>query len=122
MKEEEIKKVLRRFGVQASSRGYSYIAYGISLISEDVSGLEYITKGLYMDIAYRFNTSAACVERDIRSAVEDIWKTEDSDLLTEICGGEQASESFAWNGRRTSVCIPILTLLNKGIYVPDYEI
>ncbi len=36
MKEEEIKKVLRRFGVRASSRGYSYIAYGMSLISEDV--------------------------------------------------------------------------------------
>ncbi len=33
------------------------------------------------------------MERDIRSAVEYIWKTEDSsDLLAEICGGEPVAK------------------------------
>lgn len=91
MKEEEIKKVLRKLGVKASSRGYSYIAYGMPLVSGDEGYLEFITKGLYVDIAHRFNTSAACVERNIRSAVEGIWKTEDSGFLAEICGDTPAA-------------------------------
>lgn len=90
MEEKDIKKVLRRLGAKTSSCGYSYIAYGMSLVSEDGSCLEYITKSLYVDIAHHFHTSAACVERDIRSVIESIWKTGDRDFLAEICGSEPA--------------------------------
>lgn len=90
MEEKDIEKVLRRLGAKASSRGYSYIAYGMSLVSGDDRCLEYITKSLYVDTAHHFNTSVACVERDIRSVVEGIWKTGERDFLSEVCGGEPA--------------------------------
>lgn len=85
--EEEIRNTLRRLGVKTSNRGYSYISYGISLTLQDKSYLEYVTKGLYVDIARNFNTSGSCVERDIRTTVKAIWETEDTDLLMEICNG-----------------------------------
>lgn len=85
--EEEIKNTLRRLGVKTSNRGYSYISYGIWLTLKDKSYLEYVTKSLYVDIARNFHTSGSCVERDIRTTVEAIWETEDTELLMEICNG-----------------------------------
>lgn len=88
MTEQGVKEILRRLGVNTSTQGYSYIAYGAALALEDSGCLRYITKGLYVDIARRFGTSVPCVERDIRTAVEAIWRTEDRGLLGEICGGK----------------------------------
>lgn len=88
MTEQGVKETLRRLGVNTSTQGYSYIAYGVALALEDSGCLRHITKGLYVDIARRFGTSASCVERDIRTAAEAIWRTEDRGLLGEICGGE----------------------------------
>lgn len=85
--EEYIKKTLRMLGVKTSNCGYSYIAHGVVLTLGDESYLEHITKGLYVDIARQFRTSPGCVERDIRTAVESIWRTEDRELLAKICGG-----------------------------------
>lgn len=85
--ENEIKNTLRRLGVKTSNHGYSYITHGILLTLQDKSYLEYITKNLYVDIAHHFNTSDSCVERNIRTVVEAIWKTEDTELLMEICNG-----------------------------------
>lgn len=85
--EEYIKRTLRILGVSTTVCGYSYIAYGVSLALEDGSCLGYITKGLYVDIARKFETSAGCVERDIRTAAEAIWRNGDRKLLAAICGG-----------------------------------
>ena len=90
--EKEIKEVLRRLGMGTSSCGYSYIAYGMTLALRDESCMEHITKELYVDIAHRFGTSVGCVERDIRTAVETVWRTEDRELLTELCGGTPAAK------------------------------
>lgn len=86
--EDEIKNTLRRLGAKTANRGYSYITYGIMLTLKDKSCLDYITKNLYVDIAHNFNTSGSCVERDIRTVVESIWKTDDTELLMEICNSD----------------------------------
>lgn len=90
--ENEVKGVLRRLGVNTSSCGYSYIPYGIVLMLEDKEYLEYITKRLYVEIARRFHTSVACVERDIRSTVETIWRNQDNEALLELCGDVPAAK------------------------------
>lgn len=84
--EDKIKQTLRTLGVKTSNCGYSYITYGILLTLKDKSYMEYITKSLYVDIAHQFNTSAECVERDIRTVLESIWENGDKELLAEICG------------------------------------
>lgn len=46
--------------------------------------LAYISKGLYVDIAARFQTSIGCVERNIRTLINTIWFHGDRRLLNEI--------------------------------------
>lgn len=87
MTEQRVKETLRRLGVNTSTQGYGYIAYGVALSLKDSGCLEHVTKGLYVDIARHFGTSVSCVERDIRTAVEAVWRSEDKGLLEEICGG-----------------------------------
>lgn len=92
MTEQRVKETLRRLGVGTSTQGYGYIAYGVALSLKDSGCLEHVTKGLYVDIARHFGTSPSCVERDIRTAVESVWRSEDRGLLEEICGGRASGE------------------------------
>lgn len=84
---EEIKSVLRRLGVKTSNQGYHFTAYGILLVLKNKDYLSFITKSLYIDIAIEFHTSWKCVERNIRTIVDSVWKTDNIELLIEICNG-----------------------------------
>ena len=86
---DDIKSVLRRLGVKTSNQGYQYTAYGILLALKNKDSLAYITKSLYIDIAIEFHTSWKCVERNIRTIVDSIWKTDNVELLTQICNGNR---------------------------------
>lgn len=85
--EKDIQRVLRRLGANGTYRGFNYTVYGIKLSMEDRERLLYVTKGLYLDIAEQYQTSWKCVERDIRTIVDVIWRTGDHELLREINGG-----------------------------------
>lgn len=84
---QEIKSVLRQLGVKTSYTGYCYTVYGISMVMKNKDCLKHITKSLYIDIAVKFKTSPVCVERDIRTVIETIWKTDNTELLYLICEG-----------------------------------
>ena len=83
-----IKLILRKLGLKTTLCGYRYIVYGMMLLQKNPSYLDFITKSLYIDIAKKFHTSSACVERAIRTAVSTIWKTSNLKLLYEISGNE----------------------------------
>ena len=68
------KNVLQQLGITKCYSGYDYVLYGIDLIMNDEHSLSGITKGLYIDIAKKFDTSHTCVERNIRKIIEVIWK------------------------------------------------
>ena len=85
--EKKIKDLLRQLGIGRTYQGCDYIVYGMMLLLEDRDRLTYITKTLYPDIAKRYRTSWNCVERDIRTVVEVVWRDGDEELLKKICGG-----------------------------------
>ncbi len=85
---EETKNTLLQLGVNNIYVGYNYVVYAISYVIQDPCCLEYITKFLYPDIARHFHTSWRCVERNIRTVINLIWKTENKWLLMDICGGK----------------------------------
>lgn len=68
------KGVLHQLGIGKSYSGYDYILYAIELMEHNERVLTGITKSLYIDIAREFHTSDSCVERNIRKAIEVIWK------------------------------------------------
>lgn len=86
--ERETCNLLRRLGVNNSYKGFRYTAYGVGRAIHDPELLTYISKGLYVDIVSRFQTSIGCVERDIRTIVKTIWEHGDKMLLYEVFGFE----------------------------------
>ena len=79
--------LLKQLGVSSLYQGFDYAVSGVMLVLEDRKRLTYITKGLYLDVARRHNTTWKCVERDIRTVVDVIWDNADVEILTEFCGG-----------------------------------
>lgn len=82
------QSILHQLGVGKSYNGYKYIVYGIDLLEHDDVTLNGITKTLYIDIAKKYQTSHTCVERNIRTVIEVIWRRADSNhaLLLKIFG------------------------------------
>lgn len=95
--EREISNLLRRLGVNNSYVGFRYTIYGVSRTAQDPTLLAYISKGLYVDIAARFQTSIGCVERNIRTLINTIWFHGDRRLLNEIFNFELSQKPR--NGR-----------------------
>lgn len=96
--EQELFKLLTSLGVSAHLKGFKYIYYGITLFLNDANyeNLE-ITKRLYPDIAKQFNTLPTRVERNIRNAIEVVFKKGSNELIQEVFG-----VSFGINKERTT--------------------
>lgn len=77
---------LLRLGIPPNSCGFLQTAYAISLSIEEPDRLQLITKCLYPDVARHFHTSAACVEHNIRTAIDAAWK-HNPNLLWQISYG-----------------------------------
>ncbi len=88
--EAAVKHVLNDFGIGRNYAGYDYIIDGIHLIQMDESSIRHITKTLYIDIARRHNTTSICVERNIRTTIEVMWRngTKNTELMVKIFGSE----------------------------------
>ena len=82
--EKIIKDTLDSFGVHRSYTGYNYVTYGLLLILENKDRMDCITKLLYPDIASFFHTSWNCVEKNIRTVVNSIWDSQNTELLNII--------------------------------------
>lgn len=80
------ENILRRFGLNSSYKGFSYVKYAIELVNQTPDILTYVCKGLYMQIAENFNTTINCVERDIRTVIKVIWRSQKQELRIEIFG------------------------------------
>lgn len=79
--EKQAIYILRQFGINGMYKGCDYIVSGVSFIHENISSYIPITKILYPDIAKQYNTSASCVEKNIRWVIETIWKNENNSKI-----------------------------------------
>lgn len=73
-----VSAALTDCGIMAHLNGYRYLQNALIRALEDRSVLHGVTKSLYRDIAKDFGTTAACVERSIRSAIEHAWRQKSS--------------------------------------------
>lgn len=86
-------RILSDFHIEPTTySGCRYIIYGISLMSENVDCINYITKSMYIDIAKEYHTSWNCVEKNIRTVVNVIWNSNNKQLLSEIFGETQCKK------------------------------
>lgn len=65
--------LLRRLGVTANYKGYTYTAYALALCAEQPELLVLVTKNLYPAVAKHYQTTWQAVERNIRTVVAVAW-------------------------------------------------
>ena len=80
------KQTLRLLGINNSYKGYAYLILAVHLVIKNPDILTNICKGLYIDIAAQFNTTVFCVERNIRTVKNHLWKCGDEVVLHKVFG------------------------------------
>lgn len=84
--EKRIRKLLRSLGLNGSYKGFWYIGYGVQKIIEEPELLLQVSKGVYLEIGTHYQATIGCVERNIRTAREVVWKNADEELRRQVFG------------------------------------
>lgn len=71
--EAEIQDLLLNIGLSPAVMGFQFITYAEQLILMDEKYLHRVTTMLYIDIAKKFQTTPAAVERNIRHSITTAW-------------------------------------------------
>ncbi len=89
----EVTKVINEVGMPAAMRGYDYVRYAVIYSIENPTALLNVTKELYPAVAKEFNTTIVSVERNIRHAIEAVWKNGNIEKLKNLFGYGFCNES-----------------------------
>lgn len=90
--EQVIDDILVELGAPNNLLGYPYLAHAILLVMEDRMYINDITFGLYPQVAAKFDTLAARVERNIRNVIEVTFARGDTNVLHRYFGNTIKSE------------------------------
>ena len=90
--EREIRRILLELGAPDHLVGHPYVIQGILLAVENRTIINSITFGLYPQLAARFDTTAARVERAIRHLIEVTWSRGDLKVLETYFGNTVSAE------------------------------
>lgn len=71
---EKLTRLLYSLGLSANYIGFYRIVSAVKIASCDPQSLTMVTKCLYPQIARQHGTNWKAVERNIRSAIDIIWK------------------------------------------------
>ncbi|MCI5704973.1 sporulation initiation factor Spo0A C-terminal domain-containing protein [Candidatus Pseudoscillospira sp. SGI.172] len=80
------ERLLRSLGATGKLAGFRCTVYMIERIKEDPEQLQLITKRLYKETGKRFGSSAASVERNLRTLIHFCWNRTDHSFLEHIAG------------------------------------
>lgn len=69
-----VTNIIHEVGVPAHIKGYQYLREAIMMVVNDIDIINQITKCLYPQIAYKYETTPSRVERAIRHAIEVAWR------------------------------------------------
>ncbi len=79
--------LIHNLGHSSGVLGYDYVIEGVCIVASNKSDTKLeMTKDVYPEIARKFNTSPAAVERAIRSAIDKSWLLGNVDLINDIFG------------------------------------
>lgn len=81
-----VTNMIHNIGVPAHIKGYQYLREAIIMVVNNIEVVNQITKQLYPEIAFKFNTTPSRVERAIRHAIEVAWGRGDPKTVESIFG------------------------------------
>lgn len=87
-----IVNTLQLLKVNMAYKGSQYIISCIDLMNTE-NNSSMMLKSLYIETAKKYNTSPACIEKDIRKVIQSIWENkENEEAIIEIFGVEMLQE------------------------------
>ncbi len=86
MLERLVTSIIHEIGVPANIKGHQYLREAILLTVRDMDLINAITTELYPQVAKHFGTTASCVERAIRHAIEVAWERGNLETLQSFFG------------------------------------
>lgn len=69
-----VAEVMFDMKISRTYRGYQYVYQSLLDLLKDETQLQYITKGIYSPIGYKFEVEVSVVERDIRTIKLLTWE------------------------------------------------
>lgn len=81
-----VTEVIQQIGIPTHIRGFHYLREAIILSVKNREIITLVTKMLYPTVANKYQTTASCVERAIRHAIEVAWNRGDIDILNSYFG------------------------------------
>ena len=84
--EAVVSAALRDIGMPAHIKGYPYTRRAILMVLEDPALAHAMTKAVYPALARQFATTPSCVERSIRSAIDQMWLRGDAQVQRAFFG------------------------------------
>ncbi len=106
---EEVRRALLEARVMPHLDGFRYLKSALEHTRCNPALLHGVTKSLYRDVAKEFDTTAACVERSIRAAIDRAWTSADSETRMRIFGPQLAQQARAPSN------VPFLTAMTAYI-------
>ena len=103
-----VDSVFLELGIPQYVKGYDYLMAAVLLATDEPELIRAITRELYPRIADFFNTTASCVERSMRHALELAWNNSEPETLYSLFG----HTASATQGRPTNSNF-IATMANK---------
>ena len=90
--EDLVRQILLELGAPDHLLGHPYVVQAVLLVVHDQMYINNITFGLYPQLAARFDTTAARVERAIRHLIEVTWTRGDMDVLNRYFGNTVSAQ------------------------------
>ena len=81
-----VTNLIHEVGVPAHIKGYQFLREAIIMVVNNINMINQITKQLYPEIAFKYNTTPSRVERAIRHAIEVAWGRGDQEVVESIFG------------------------------------
>lgn len=81
-----VREVMLELGAPDHLSGHAYMVEALLICLEDRMYINNITFGIYPQVAAKFNTTAARVERAMRHLIEVTWDRGDMDVLGKYFG------------------------------------
>ena len=95
----KIAELIKELGISAEDPGYMYIIEAISMAVEEFDYVYNITKALYPDVAYRFETNAHNIESHIRRAITRGWPLAPNEIKYKIFKNTVVENTIPTNGK-----------------------
>ena len=112
-----VRRLLLELGAPDHLLGHAYTVLAVRLVVQDEMYIHSITFGLYPQVAAAYHTTAARVERGIRSLVEVTWERGSLDAQERYFGSTISSErGKPTNAEFIARLANIVQMQQKGVW------